>query len=276
MTGDPGMTVKPIIEIKDVWKSFGSHEVLRGVDLNVLDGETMVVLGASGCGKSVLLKHVIGLMTPDRGSIEVQGQDITRLGKVELNQLRKSFGMVFQGAALFDSMTVGENVGLPLKEHRGIRGTELRDLVEGKLRMVGLAGVSHLRPSEISGGMKKRVALARAIALDPDIILYDEPTTGLDPIMAEQINELIRALQRKVNATSIVVTHDLHSASFTGDKVALMHGGRIEFVGTIDELKCSDNEAVRTFIARGRAPGEGSPVRGAASDGCLADPEAFD
>jgi len=245
----------PVIEVKDLWKSFDGNEVLRGVDLFVLDGETMVVLGPSGCGKSVLLKHVIGLLKPDSGRIIVEGTDITDFQSHDLKELRMRYGMVFQGAALFDSMTVGENVGLPLYEHRGIRGTELADTVETKLRMVGLAGVSHKRPSEISGGMKKRVALARAIALDPDIILYDEPTTGLDPIMAEQINELIRSLQRKVNATSIVVTHDLHSAKFTGDKIALMHEGRIEFVGTMDELQQSGNEAVRNFIARGR-PGD--------------------
>jgi phospholipid/cholesterol/gamma-HCH transport system ATP-binding protein len=259
-----------VIEVKDVWKSFGDHQVLRGVNLAVQDGETMVVLGASGCGKSVLLKHVIGLMKPDRGSIIIEGHDITRMTAPELNQIRMSFGMVFQGAALFDSMTIGENVGLPLREHRGMEGAQLKDLVESKLRMVGLAGISHLRPSEVSGGMKKRVALARAISLDPDIILYDEPTTGLDPIMAEQINELIRALQKKVNATSIVVTHDLHSASFTGDKVALMHEGAIEFTGTIDELKRSENEAVRNFIARGH-----KPAPGATEKGCYIDPEAF-
>lgn len=260
----------PVIEVEDLWRSFGDHQVLRGVDLSVRNGETAVVLGASGCGKSVLLKHVIGLLRPDRGTVRVEGNDITGLDRHALNELRMSFGMVFQGAALFDSMTVGENVGLPLYEHRHIVGNELRDLVESKLRMVGLAGVSHLKPSEISGGMKKRVALARAIALDPDIILYDEPTTGLDPIMAEQINELIRSLQRRINATSIVVTHDLHSASFTGDKIALMHDGRIEFVGTMDELKCSDNEAVRTFVARGHSPAQGSET-----DGCLIDPDTF-
>ncbi len=253
-----GTTARPVIEVRDLWKSFGDQEVLRGINLTVLDGETMVVLGPSGCGKSVLLKHVIGLMKPDRGSIIVEGNELTGLDARELKGLRMRFGMVFQGAALFDSMTVGENVGLPLKEHRGIKGDELADLVETKLEMVGLAEVSHLQPSELSGGMKKRVALARAIALDPDIVLYDEPTTGLDPIMAEQINELIRALQRKINATSIVVTHDLHSAKFTGDKIALMHDGRIELCGTMDDLRRSDNEAVRTFIARGHAPALGS------------------
>jgi phospholipid/cholesterol/gamma-HCH transport system ATP-binding protein len=259
-----------MIEIRDVHKSFGDNHVLRGINLQVPEGATTVIIGASGSGKSVLVKHMIGLLRPDEGRVIVEGEDTTNLSEREFQRVREKFGMVFQGAALFDSMTVGDNVGLPLYEHKQIRGTELRDLVESKLRMVGLAGVSHLRPSEISGGMKKRVALARAIALDPDIILYDEPTTGLDPIMAEQINELIRSLQRRINATSIVVTHDLHSASFTGDKIALMHDGRIEFVGTMDELKCSDNEAVRTFIARGHAPRRDSTI-----DGCLVDPDPF-
>ncbi len=266
-----GATAVPVIEVRDLWKSFGDQEVLRGLNLSVENGETMVVLGPSGCGKSVLLKHVIGLMKPDRGSIIVEGDELTGLDARELKNLRMRFGMVFQGAALFDSMTVGENVGLSLKEHRGIKGDELADIVEAKLGMVGLAGVSHLQPSELSGGMKKRVALARAIALDPDIVLYAEPTTGLDPIMAAQINELIRALQCKINATSIVVTHDLHSAKFTGDKIALMHEGRIELCGTMDDLTRSDNEAVRTFIARGHAPAPGSTA-----DARPIDPGAFE
>lgn len=258
------MNARTVIEIKDLWKAFGDTHVLRGVNIDVRDGETLVVLGPSGCGKSVLLKHVIGLLRPDRGSIFVEGKDITRMSMDELNEVRKSFGMVFQGAALFDSMTVGENVGLPLKEHRRLQGADLDRLVDRNLALVGLEGIAHLRPSEISGGMKKRVALARAIALDPDIILYDEPTTGLDPVMAEQINELIRTTQRKLTASSIVVTHDLHSACFTGDRIALMDEGRIAFMGTTDELKTTDNEAVRNFIARGHSgrtvfSGEDSP-----------------
>jgi phospholipid/cholesterol/gamma-HCH transport system ATP-binding protein len=184
----------------------------------------------------------------------------------ELNEVRKTFGMVFQGAALFDSMTVGENVGLPLKEHRGVGGAELDRLVDEKLELVGLSGIADLWPSQISGGMKKRVALARAIALDPDVILYDEPTTGLDPILAEQINELIRTTQRKLTASSIVVTHDLHSACFTGDRVALMDEGRIAFMGTTDELTTTDNEAVKNFIARGRPP---RPGAGASGEECF-------
>ena len=248
------MESQAVIRIEDLWKSFGDHQVLRGVSLSVRNAETLVVLGPSGCGKSVLLKHIIGLMRPDRGSIIVEGKDVTRIPRAELNELRMTFGMVFQGAALFDSMTVGQNVSLPLREHRLMKGAELDRLVDEKLEMVGLSGTQHLWPSEISGGMKKRVALARAIALDPDIILYDEPTTGLDPVMAEQINWLIRDTQHKLNATSIVVTHDLHSACFTGDRVALMDDGKIAFEGTTDELRTTENEAVQNFVARGHVP----------------------
>ncbi len=241
------------IHVEDLHKSFGDKEVLRGITFDVVEGETLVILGASGCGKSVLLKHIIALMYPDSGYVEFRGENIFEMRAPQLNEVRKHFGMVFQGAALFDSMTVGENVGLPAFEHRGMRGEELSKLVEEKLVLVGLGGIAHLKPSEISGGMKKRVALARAIALDPDVILYDEPTTGLDPIMAEQINELIRDTQKQLGATSIVVTHDLHSATFIGDRVALVDTGRIEFVGTTDELMNTDQEAVRNFIARGHA-----------------------
>ncbi len=241
------------IHVDDLHKSFGSNHVLRGVTFDVFEGETLVILGASGCGKSVLLKHIIALMYPDSGRVDYRGENIFEMLAPELNEVRKNFGMVFQGAALFDSMTVGENVGLPAFEHWGTRGEELSKLVEEKLTLVGLGGIAHLRPSEISGGMKKRVALARAIALDPDVILYDEPTTGLDPIMAEQINELIRDTQKELGATSIVVTHDLHSATFIGDRVALVVDGRVEFVGTTDELMSTEHEAVRNFIARGQA-----------------------
>jgi len=265
------MSEQVVVEVRDLWKSFGDKAALRGVNLTLRDGETLVVLGPSGCGKSVLLKHVIGLLTPDRGAVVVEGRELTGMTKPELNAVRQKFGMVFQGAALFDSMTIGENVGLPLREHKRMRGEALDRVVEEKLALVGLSGISSLWPAELSGGMKKRVALARAIALDPDIILYDEPTTGLDPVMAEQINELIRSTQRKLNASSIVVTHDLHSACFTGDMVALMNEGRIAFYGTTDELTTTENEAVRNFIARGH-PGPERPADSGPS--CVDDPFA--
>ena len=241
-----------LIDIRGLHKAFGDNQVLRGVDLTVRAGETLVVLGPSGCGKSVLLKHIIGLLRPDRGTVLFGGRDIASMTYRELGEVRKRFGMVFQGAALFDSMTVGENVGLPLAEHRGMKGAELAKAVERKLELVGLAGVQDLAPAQISGGMKKRAALARAIALDPDVVLYDEPTTGLDPVMAEQINELIRDLQQKLRTTSVAVTHDIHSAEYIGTRVALMEEGRIAFVGATSELHTTDNEAVRNFIARGR------------------------
>ncbi len=247
------MSGRTLIDVRDLWKSFGDNQVLKGISLELIEGETLVVLGPSGCGKSVLLKHIIGLLVPDRGEVLFCGRNIFDMSVKELGEARQHFGMVFQGAALFDSMTVGENIGLPAVERKGMRGQELETLIEDKLRLVGLEGLSGLRPSEISGGMKKRVALARAIALNPDIILYDEPTTGLDPIMAEQINELIRDTQNKLSATSIVVTHDLHSACFIGDRVALVESGRIEFVGSTDELMDTEDKAVRNFIARGRA-----------------------
>jgi len=261
------VAAQPVIVVQELRRSFGDHEVLKGVNLSVDDGETLVVLGPSGCGKSVLLKHIIGLMKPDAGRILFEGRDITKMTDRELKAIRVGFGMVFQGAALFDSMTVGENVGLPLQEHRRLAGDELRRAIQEKLGLVGLEGIQHLYPSEISGGMKKRVALARAVALDPDVILYDEPTTGLDPVMAEQINELIRSLQKKVNATSIVVTHDLHSACFTGDRVALMTDGTIAFSGTTDELTSTDNAAVRNFIARGHPERSRSWTDGPSCDG---------
>ncbi len=244
------MSGRVLIDVRDLWKSFGDNHVLRGISLQLVEGETLVVLGSSGCGKSVLLKHIIGLLVPDRGEVLFHGRNIFDMKAKELSKARQHFGMVFQGAALFDSMTVGENIGLPAVEHKGMRGQELETLVEEKLRLVGLEGLSRLHPSEISGGMKKRVALARAIALNPDIILYDEPTTGLDPIMAEQINELIRDTQNKLSATSIVVTHDLHSACFIGDRVALIDNGKIAFIGSTDELTETEDEAVQNFIAR--------------------------
>ena len=247
------MPGRRVVEINGLWKSFDGQDVLCGVDLDVLESETMVVLGPSGCGKSVLLKHIIGLITPDRGSILIEGRDVTRMELPELNEVRKNIGMVFQGAALFDSMSVGDNVALPLREHRRMQGAALDRMVQEKLALVGLEGVTDVMPPQLSGGMKKRVALARAIALDPEIILYDEPTTGLDPVMAEQINELIRDLQQKLKTTSVAVTHDLHSARFIGDRVALMEEGKIAFTGTTDELRPTTNEAVRNFIARGHA-----------------------
>jgi len=244
----------PMIEISDLRKSFGENEVLKGVNLRVNRGETVVVMGRSGCGKSVLLKHIIGLMKPDSGRIVVDGIEITALKGEDLIEFRKRFGMLFQGSALFDSLSVWENVGLGLLEHADLSEQEVRRIAREKLELVGLTQVDDLRPSELSGGMKKRVGLARAIAMDPPVILYDEPTTGLDPIMADVINQLIRHLQAKLKVTSIAVTHDMNSAMKIGDRLAMLHDGRIVFEGTPEEVKATDNEVVRQFV-EGRAEG---------------------
>jgi phospholipid/cholesterol/gamma-HCH transport system ATP-binding protein len=237
-----------------VSKRLGSKQVLDGLDLDIPTGLTLVILGRSGSGKSVLLKHIIGLMHPDAGSIEVDGEDIAHLSEAELNRVRQRFGMLFQGAALFDSLTVGENIALPLREHTPLSDTEIRQRVAERLDWVGLKGVEAMKPASLSGGMKKRVGLARAIAMDPAYILYDEPTTGLDPIMSDVINQLIRSLQRRIGVTSVVVTHDLHSAWTVGDRLALLHEGRAQFTGTPDEAKSSSDMLVRQFI-EGRSEG---------------------
>jgi phospholipid/cholesterol/gamma-HCH transport system ATP-binding protein len=237
-----------MIEIKEVYKSFGSNQVLNGVDLNINQGETIVILGRSGCGKSVLLKHIIGLMKPDKGQIFIDGEEITAYSYEKLSNLRKRFGMLFQGAALFDSMTVEENVGLGLTEHTDLSKEKIKEIVKEKLRLVGMAGVENLKPAELSGGMKKRVGLARAIAMDPDIVLYDEPTTGLDPIMADVINELVISLRNTLKITSIAVTHDIVSAYKIADRIAMLYEGKIIWVGTPEETKNSTDPVVKQFI----------------------------
>jgi len=208
----------------------------------------MVVIGGSGSGKSVLMKHVIGLLRPDSGQVLIDGQDITKLSEAELNELRKRFGMLFQGAALFDSLSVWENVGFSLLEHTDLDEAEIRRIVAEKLRMVGLEGIEDMRPAELSGGMKKRVGLARAIAMSPEILLYDEPTTGLDPIMADVINDLILEMKRKLQVTSLTITHDMKSAYKIADRIAMLYRGKIIQVGTPEEIKNSPNPVVQQFI----------------------------
>jgi phospholipid/cholesterol/gamma-HCH transport system ATP-binding protein len=247
---------------EDVHKSFGSNVVLNGIALTVHEGETLVIIGRSGCGKSVFLKHIIGLMKPDAGTITVDGCDVTASKGRELNDIRRKFGMVFQGAALFDSLSVGENVGFFLYEYSGLSDEEIADVVEEKLRLVGLENISEMKPAELSGGMKKRVGLARALAHDPQIVLYDEPTTGLDPIMADVINELIIKLDEQLDVTSIAVTHDMASAYKIADRIAMMYGGKIIAVGKPDEIKNSDNEYVQQFI-NGEAKGPIDVIGGA-------------
>ncbi|KPJ55736.1 MAG: ABC transporter [Planctomycetes bacterium DG_58] len=246
------MTGDALISLEDVHKTLDGLQVLRGVVLNVNAGETLCVLGESGCGKSVLLKHVIGLMHPDRGRVLFDGMDLARLSAKEMVPVRTHFGMVFQGGALFDSLTVGENVAFPLRRHTDLDEKAIQKRVHEKLSLVGLAGAEEKRPAELSGGMQKRVALARAIALEPQVVLYDEPTTGLDPIMADVINELIIRAHDALKTTSIVVTHDMVSAYKVSDRIAMLHEGRIIIDGTPEEIQNTDNVIVRQFI-EGRA-----------------------
>jgi phospholipid/cholesterol/gamma-HCH transport system ATP-binding protein len=236
------------IEIRHVTKCFNTRKVLNNVHLTVEKGSTLVVIGRSGCGKSVLLKHMMGLLQPDSGSVLVDGQDIWQLNAHDLNELRMRMNMVFQGGALFDSLTVGENVGFELIEHSGMTGNELFERVEEALSLVGLSGIGNLMPSELSGGMRKRVALARAICIKPEIILYDEPTTGIDPITADSINELIRSLHDKLNVTSIVVTHDMKSAYKIADRIAMLFNGKIIAEGTSQEIQNTTHPIVHQFI----------------------------
>ena len=238
-----------IIRIEGVHKSFNGLEVLKGVDLSIREGEVITILGGSGVGKSVLLKLITGLEKPDRGRILVYGKDIVRMDEEGLIPIRRKMGMLFQGAALFDSLTAGENVAYPIREHFNLPEQEIQRRVREKLRLVGLEGVEDKMPAELSGGMKKRVALARAIAIDPEIILYDEPTTGLDPANAKRIVQLIAKLQKALRTTSIVVTHDLQSAFAISDRLALLHKGRIVAVEEKETFSSSPHEAVRAFIA---------------------------
>jgi phospholipid/cholesterol/gamma-HCH transport system ATP-binding protein len=240
-----------MIEIRGLHKSFGALKVLQGVDLQIPKGKITVILGRSGVGKSVLLKHIIGLIRPDRGRVWIDGVDITQLGDKDLNEMRKRFGMLFQEAALFDSLNVGENVAFPLREHTKLNEEEIRRIVTQKLEQVGLPGLEGKMPAQLSGGMKRRVGLARAIVLDPEIVLFDEPTTGLDPPMAEAIEELIRETRRKLEETFVVITHSIHTAFHIAHKIAMLHDGRIVEEGSPQSFKGSSNSAVQAFMTRG-------------------------
>ena len=237
-----------MIEIINLTKEFGGHSVLRGVNLTIRDGETMVIIGRSGTGKSVLLKHIIGLLRPDEGQVIVDGDEVSRADDAALRRIRMKFGMLFQGAALFDSMTVGENVAFGLREHTDMQEAAIQDRIRECLGYVGLSGIEHLKPAELSGGMRKRVGLARALAIKPGVILYDEPTTGVDPIGSDAINKLINSLHDKLKVTGIVVTHDMVSAFKIADRIAMLHEGRILQVGTVNEIRSSPNKTVQQFI----------------------------
>ena len=239
-----------MIEIRNIYKSFDENEVLKGVDLEIPDGKTTVIIGRSGCGKSVLLKQIIGLMKPDEGEILIEGKDIVKMDQKEIYKVRSKFGFLFQGSALFDSLDVEENVGLAMKENTRMTYQEIAEVVKEKLELVGLPGIQRMRPADLSGGMKKRVALARALATNPEYILYDEPTTGLDPVMADTIDDMITDLAEKLKVTSIVVTHDIFSVYDVADMVALMHEGKIYFHGTPKELVETKDKTIRNFLYR--------------------------
>jgi phospholipid/cholesterol/gamma-HCH transport system ATP-binding protein len=241
-------TERPFITVRGLEKSFNGKRVLRGIDLDVREGETLVVLGGSGEGKSVLLRHLNGLLRPDRGEVTVAGRKLNDMSEDMLSEIRLKVAMVFQSGALFDSLTVAENVAYPLREHSNLNDSEVGDRVAETLAMVELSDTEQLYPAELSGGMRKRVALARAIALEPEAMLYDEPTTGLDPITTQKIGLLIRNLQQHLGFTSVVVTHDLRTAFVVGDRFALLDDGRIRFSGTADEVRTTDDQLMREFL----------------------------
>lgn len=245
----------PKIELTGVYKSFGHKKVLDGIDLTVEKGESLVVIGGSGSGKSVLIKSILGIITPDKGSIKIDGEEVTKLSFKERQKVLRKFGMLFQGGALFDSLPVWENISFALLQNNVVDRTQARELAIEKLKSVGLgADVANLSPSELSGGMQKRVALARAIAANPEIIFFDEPTTGLDPIMADVINQLIVKCTKELGATTLTITHDMSSVRRIAHKVAMIYGGKIIWKGEIREIERSGNEYVDQFI-HGRADG---------------------
>ena len=237
-----------MIEIINLCKSFNSHPILKNLNLTIQTGETLVIIGRSGGGKSVLLKHIIGLMKPDSGQVLIDGADITKLRGKELSQIRLNFGMLFQGAALFDSMTVGENVAFTLQEHDHTDPAFITKRVRECLEMVGLKGIEDMKPADLSGGMRKRVGLARAVVRNPEIILYDEPTTGVDPIMGDAVNDLILELHDKLKVTSLAVTHDMTSAYKIATRIAMLYEGKIIEIGTPERIRSTKNPVVRQFI----------------------------
>ena len=240
-----------MIIIKDITKKFDDKLVLKGINLDIEKASTMVVMGASGSGKSVLLKLIVGLLKPDDGEIWIDDKNIIELSEKQMDAVRKNIGMVFQSGALFDSLTVGENIGFSLVRHTNMSKSEITKTVAEKLEMVGLGGIENMMPSDLSGGMRKRVSLARAISMDPQIVLYDEPTTGLDPLMADEINMLINKLHDKLKVTSIVVTHDMKSAFTVATKMAMLKNGEIAASGMPDEIRSNTDPWVVDFISTG-------------------------
>ncbi len=237
-----------MIEIKNLKRNFGPQAVLKGVNLKIPSGQITVIIGGSGCGKSVLLKHLIGLLQPDFGQIIIDGHDITKLDPVSLKNIRMKFGMLFQDGALFDSMNVYENIAFPLREHRRMKESEISSLVKEKLQLVKLPGIEKKMSNELSGGMRKRVGLARAIVLNPEIIMYDEPTTGLDPVSSESIDDLIVDTQNALGGTTIIISHDIRATLRIANKVAMLHDGRIVAEGTPQDFLNNPDPIVRSFL----------------------------
>jgi phospholipid/cholesterol/gamma-HCH transport system ATP-binding protein len=237
-----------MIEVRDLKKSFGSHRILDGVNFCIEKGESVVIIGRSGGGKSVLLKHLVALLKPDSGQVLIDGEDVVPMNERQLLRVRHKFGMLFQGAALFDSMTVAENIGFPLRRESKISESDLRKRVAEVLEMVDLPGTEDKKPSELSGGMRKRVGLARAIVYKPQIVLYDEPTTGLDPIVSDSIDHLIMKVRDCLDVTTVVVTHDMRSARRVGHRILMLHNRKIHVTGTPEEIFHSSDPIVRQFI----------------------------
>ena len=253
-----------MIQLKNVHKAFGSKHILQGFTLDVPDGETMVIIGYSGTGKSVAIKHIVGLLEPDAGEVWVDGLRVDTLSRRELYGLRARIGYVFQFAALFDSLTVGENVAMGLRKQGELSDREITDRVHEALDLVDLPGVEERFPAELSGGMRKRVGIARAIALRPKYILYDEPTTGLDPVTSAVIDQLMVRMREKLGVTGIVITHDMRSAYTVGTRIAMLYEGRVRWQGTIDEIRATDDPVVRQFV-EGRPELEAAPARAGAA-----------
>lgn len=248
MSPDEIPDTTPALALSDVHKAFGSNEVLRGFHLEVARGEIFTILGPSGCGKSVTLKLIMGLLAPDSGSVQVQGHEITTMSQSELAEIRRKLGMVFQMGALFDSLTVEENVAFALERHTDLTRDERREIVTEKLGLVGLSGIEQKLPAELSGGMRKRVSLARAIALEPEILLWDEPTTGLDPVMTSEIDRLVQEMTQQLGVTSLVVTHDMKSAFRVSDRCGVHYQGQLVHTGTPEEIQASEHPLVHQFI----------------------------
>lgn len=237
-----------VISVKNLVKNFGSRRILNGVSVDIYQGETLVIMGGSGCGKSTFLRHLIGSIRPDSGEVWMFGKDIAKASDEEMDEIKKKFGMLFQSGALFDSMTVAQNIALPLREHAKLDENIINIIVKMKLELVGLRGFENLMPSQLSGGMKKRVGLARAIVMDPKIVFYDEPTAGLDPVMTGVVDKLTIDLTKKLQITSVVVTHDMNSVFRIADRIVMLHQGNILQIGTPDEIRHSSNPYVQQFI----------------------------